>query len=302
MAAEMNAEKAAEKAAEIADEMAAEMGTKMATEMATGMARASHACPIQLIPLHLVPSGRTNYTYQMYAAIALRSCAAIARCHEVCIRQAEMATELHILGAGIRNGHGGVYAAGRSGYGGVYTADQNGYGSVYTAGQNGHTGIYAASWNGDEGVYAAGRNSHGGNEKADEWAKKGTVMQGKEGAAGSGVRQRVKAWRKEKREVEGFGGGKVMEWNRIAVSNFTAWRLKRGRCAVWLKRIGAAESDKCRCGEVQTGEHLAFRCRNQKNRPEGFERWGDTEKNWKRKAENGEEYDVLENFFAGVKF
>ncbi|KAF8469786.1 hypothetical protein BDZ91DRAFT_792569 [Kalaharituber pfeilii] len=129
-AIEMNAEKAAEKAAEIADEMAAEMAAKMATEMATGMARASHACQIQLTPLHLVPSGRTNYTYQMYAAIALRSCAAIARCHEVCIRQASMATELHILGAGIRNGHGGVYTAG-----------QNGYGSVYTAGQNGHTGI-----------------------------------------------------------------------------------------------------------------------------------------------------------------
>ncbi|KAF8461530.1 hypothetical protein BDZ91DRAFT_798016 [Kalaharituber pfeilii] len=25
-------------------------------------------------------------------------------------------------------------------------------------------------------------------------------------------------------------------------------------------------------------------------------------KNWKRKAENGEEYDILENFFSGVKF
>ncbi|KAF8461973.1 hypothetical protein BDZ91DRAFT_735495 [Kalaharituber pfeilii] len=123
-----------------------------------------------------------------------------------------------------------------------------------------------------------------GNEKADEWAKKGTVMQGKEVATGSGVRQRVKAWRKEKRKVEGFGGGKVMEWSRVATSNFTALRLE------------------CRCGEVQTGEHLAFRCRSQENRPEGFGKWSDMEKDWKRKVENGEEYDVLENFFAGVKF
>ncbi|KAF8462163.1 hypothetical protein BDZ91DRAFT_850747 [Kalaharituber pfeilii] len=95
---------------------------------------------------------------------------------------------------------------------------------------------------------------------------KGTVMQGKEVATGSGVRQRVKAWRKERREVEGFGKGKVMEWNRIAVSNFTAMRLERGR------------------------------------RPEGFREWGDMEKNWKRTAENGEEWDELERFFSGIRF
>ncbi|KAF8446880.1 hypothetical protein BDZ91DRAFT_752683, partial [Kalaharituber pfeilii] len=80
-------------------------------------------------------------------------------------------------------------------------------------------------------------------------------MQGKEVAIGSGVRQRVKAWRKEKREVEGFGGGKVMEWSRGATSHFTALRLERGRCARWLKKLGVAESDRCRCGQVQTGEN-----------------------------------------------
>ncbi|KAF8459287.1 hypothetical protein BDZ91DRAFT_742180, partial [Kalaharituber pfeilii] len=84
-----------------------------------------------------------------------------------------------------------------------------------------------------------------------------------------------------------------MEWSRVTTSNFTALRLGRGTCAVWLKKLGAAESDKCRCGEMQTGEHLAFRCRNQRNGPEGFERWSNMEKNWKRKAENGEEYDIL---------
>ncbi|KAF8460758.1 hypothetical protein BDZ91DRAFT_798640 [Kalaharituber pfeilii] len=137
-----------------------------------------------------------------------------------------------------------------------------------------------------------------GNEKADGWTKKGTMEKGREVATGSGVRQRIKAWRKEKREIEGFGGGKVMEWSRVATSNFTALPLERGRCAIWLKKLGVAESDRCRCGEVQTGEHLAFRCRSQKNRPEGFERWSDMGKNWKRKAENGEEYDILENFFV----
>ncbi|KAF8451473.1 hypothetical protein BDZ91DRAFT_802698 [Kalaharituber pfeilii] len=141
-----------------------------------------------------------------------------------------------------------------------------------------------------------------GNKKADEWAKKGTVMQGKEVATGSGVRQRVKAWRKERREVEGSGKGKVMEWNRTAVSNFTAMRLERGRCGVWLKRIGAAESEKCSCGEVQTGEHLAFQCSQRRFRPEGFREWGDMEKNWKRTAENGKEWDELERFFPGIRF
>ncbi|KAF8468203.1 hypothetical protein BDZ91DRAFT_848056 [Kalaharituber pfeilii] len=103
-------------------------------------------------------------------------------------------------------------------------------------------------------------------------------------------------------EVEGFGKGKVMEWNRTAVSNFTVMRLETGRCGVWLKRIGAAESEKCSCGEVQTGEHLAFQCSQQRFRPEGFREWGDVEKNWKRTAENGEEWDELERFFSGIKF
>ncbi|KAF8446681.1 hypothetical protein BDZ91DRAFT_803459 [Kalaharituber pfeilii] len=125
-----------------------------------------------------------------------------------------------------------------------------------------------------------------GNEKADEWAKKGTVMQGKEVATGSGVRQRVKAWRKEKREVEGFGGGKVMEWNRIAVSNFTALRLERG----------SAGAGRCKPGSTSLSDAETRRT------VQKAERWGDMEKNWKRKAENGEEYDVLENVFAGVKF
>ncbi|KAF8475082.1 hypothetical protein BDZ91DRAFT_712305 [Kalaharituber pfeilii] len=120
-----------------------------------------------------------------------------------------------------------------------------------------------------------------GNEKADEWAKKGTVMQGKEVATRCGLHQRVKAWRKEKREVEGFGKGKVMEF--ATVSNFTAMRLERGRCG------------KCSCGEAQTGAHLAFQCK-------GFREWGDMEKNWKRTAENGEEWDELERFFSGIRF
>ncbi|KAF8459175.1 hypothetical protein BDZ91DRAFT_742368 [Kalaharituber pfeilii] len=69
-------------------------------------------------------------------------------------------------------------------------------------------------------------------------------------------------------EHKGFGAC------RVATSNFTALRLERGRCAIWLKKLGVAESDRCRCGEVQTGEHLAFRCRSQENRPEEGRRMG----------------------------
>ena len=30
---------------------------------------------------------------------------------------------------------------------------------------------------------------------------------------GGGIRQKIKRWRKEARQVEGFGQGKVMSWN-----------------------------------------------------------------------------------------
>ncbi|KAF8461741.1 hypothetical protein BDZ91DRAFT_736375, partial [Kalaharituber pfeilii] len=63
-----------------------------------------------------------------------------------------------------------------------------------------------------------------------------------------------------------------------------------------------AESKKCSCGEAQTGAHLAFQCSQQRFRPEGFREWGDMEKNWKRTAENGEEWDELERFFSGIRF
>ncbi|KAF8464655.1 hypothetical protein BDZ91DRAFT_795537 [Kalaharituber pfeilii] len=42
-----------------------------------------------------------------------------------------------------------------------------------------------------------------GNEKVDIQAKKGAVKKGREVATESGVHQRIRAWRKEKREVEG---------------------------------------------------------------------------------------------------
>ncbi|KAF8451376.1 hypothetical protein BDZ91DRAFT_71389 [Kalaharituber pfeilii] len=35
---------------------------------------------------------------------------------------------------------------------------------------------------------------------------------------------------------------------------------------------------------------------------EGFREWGDMGKNWKRTAENGEEWDELERFFSGIRF
>ena len=54
-----------------------------------------------------------------------------------------------------------------------------------------------------------------GNEMADGMAKEGAekradVLQVTEG----GIRQNIKKWRKEARQVEGFGKGKVMSWIR----------------------------------------------------------------------------------------
>ena len=53
-----------------------------------------------------------------------------------------------------------------------------------------------------------------GNEMVDRMAKKGAekgaeILQVTEG----GIRQKVKSWRKEERQVAGFGKGKAVSWN-----------------------------------------------------------------------------------------
>ena len=102
-----------------------------------------------------------------------------------------------------------------------------------------------------------------GNEIADEMAKKGAqervdVLQVTEG----GVRQKVKKWRRDVRQVEGFGKGKVMSWSRRTATTYSQLRTNKGALQAWRYKIGKAESPECRhCGKAaETGDHLVFVC------------------------------------------
>ena len=64
---------------------------------------------------------------------------------------------------------------------------------------------------------------------ADRMAKKGAekgaeVLQVTEG----GIRQKVKSWRKEERQVAGFGKGKAVSWNRRQTTMYSQLRTNKG--------------------------------------------------------------------------
>ena len=77
-----------------------------------------------------------------------------------------------------------------------------------------------------------------GNEKADEMAKTGAekrvnVLQVTEG----GIRQKIKRWRKEAIQVEGFGRGKVLSWARRTATNYSQLRANKGALQAWRFKI-----------------------------------------------------------------
>ena len=100
-----------------------------------------------------------------------------------------------------------------------------------------------------------------GNEIADGMAKKGAqkrvdVLQVTEG----GIRQKIKKWKREVRQVKGFGKRKVMSWARRTATNYSQLRTNKGALQAWRYKIGKAESPECRqCGKAaESGDHLVF--------------------------------------------
>ena len=88
--------------------------------------------------------------------------------------------------------------------------------------------------------------------------KRAEVLQVTEG----GIRQKVKNWRKEARQVERFRKGKVMSWAWKAATNYFQLRTIQGALQAWRFQIGKAEVSECRhCSKVaETGDHLVFAC------------------------------------------
>ena len=104
---------------------------------------------------------------------------------------------------------------------------------------------------------------------ADRMAKKGAekgaeILQVTEG----GIRQKVKSWRKEERQVAGFGKGKAVSWNRRQTTTYSQLQTNKGALQSWKHRIGKAEDPGCRyCkeDEVETGDHIMFMCKKWDN-------------------------------------
>ena len=67
------------------------------------------------------------------------------------------------------------------------------------------------------------------NEMADGMAKEGAEM----GArilqvTEEGIRQKIKGWRREERQVVGFGKGKAVSWNRRQTTTYSQLRNNKG--------------------------------------------------------------------------
>ena len=60
--------------------------------------------------------------------------------------------------------------------------------------------------------------------RAEGAEKRAEVLQITEG----GIRQKVKRWRKEARQVEVFGKGKVMFWARKTATNYSQLGINKG--------------------------------------------------------------------------
>ena len=83
-----------------------------------------------------------------------------------------------------------------------------------------------------------------GNEMADGMAKKGAkkgadTLQVTEG----GIRQKIKGWRKEERQVEGFGKGKAVSWGRRQTTTYSPTRGRYSLGSLILERPKTRDVD-----------------------------------------------------------
>ncbi|KAF8470018.1 hypothetical protein BDZ91DRAFT_792027 [Kalaharituber pfeilii] len=101
-----------------------------------------------------------------------------------------------------------------------------------------------------------------GNEAADVEAKKAADRIGKSVVTEGGLRQKWKRLHAAERREVGYGGGSVMRWSRVAATAFIRLRTGKGMGKEWDIRTGkVAEGGVCSCGQKQTADHLAFRCK-----------------------------------------
>ena len=72
----------------------------------------------------------------------------------------------------------------------------------------------------------------------------------------------LRAWARRVRAEARGGSGDLglLGWCRKARSAYTWFRSNKGPQNEWLNRIGKADPDKCRCGEVITGTHVVEEC------------------------------------------
>ena len=100
---------------------------------------------------------------------------------------------------------------------------------------------------------------------AKEGAGKGArTLQVTEG----GVRQKVKGWRREERQVVGFGKGKAVSWNWRQTTTYSQLWTNKGALQSWKHRIGKAGDSGCRhCeeGKPEMGDYIMFECRKWDN-------------------------------------
>ena len=71
----------------------------------------------------------------------------------------------------------------------------------------------------------------------------------------------LRAWsRRVRAEARGGNGNGLIGWCRKSLSAYTWCRSNKGPQNEWLHRIGKADTDKCKCGEVMTGTHVVEEC------------------------------------------
>ena len=100
-----------------------------------------------------------------------------------------------------------------------------------------------------------------GNEQADAMAKLGTAKEYGGEIMEGGVRQRLRATKKEDRSDDCYLC--VAGWDRHVVTTYSHLRTNKGNLQSWRYRIGKTDSPACRfCGleEEETGELIMFEC------------------------------------------
>ena len=97
----------------------------------------------------------------------------------------------------------------------------------------------------------------------------------------------LKQWTKEIRraargqDTPGYGQGRIMGWNRRAVSTFSQLRTGKGNLRAWKAKIDKSGSISkiCKCGaEEETGDHVLFRWESYRK---GWRTWEDIDTRWK---------------------